>query len=77
MVEDATGVKFEPIDCKRLRTAQRLIFQTYAVEAPDEEASTTFLMFVACGMVLRSSLTIEDASTRLKMSQLCSARSDF
>ena len=35
MVEEATGVKFEPIDCQRLRTAQRLIFQTYAVEAPD------------------------------------------
>jgi hypothetical protein len=35
MVEEVTGVKFEPIDCQRLRTAQRLIFQTYAVEAPD------------------------------------------
>ena len=31
----------------------------------------------ACGMVLRSSLTIEDASTIIKMSQLCSARSYF
>ena len=30
-----TGVKFEPIDCQRLRAAPRLIFQTYAVEATD------------------------------------------
>ena len=28
--KEVTGVKFEPIDCQRLRAALRLIFQTYA-----------------------------------------------
>jgi hypothetical protein len=29
-IKEVTGVKFEPIDCQRLRAALRLIFQTYA-----------------------------------------------
>jgi hypothetical protein len=28
--KEVTGVKFEPIDCQRLRAGLRLIFQTYA-----------------------------------------------